>query len=247
MGVVYSVNFLNNSRNSGNACLFQTEASSPPDAYPVMWFAKSAPPSMPVKFQWTVDHSFVWGNAGKVVPGIIFKATQFAAADPARSNEITLARDASGAVSFTNQQAAVPAGTFSIRQESTIPANTLAVGLGMSGSPITVVSAQPNAVSAFTQGAPEYWITFGSYFSGEVLDPRYLTNDPRIVFPVNVYSMTAILNADGSWTIQPTSQVDAAFAEDGARMPIASEEAPAAGNDGGHPAPAQRPPWGEVR
>lgn len=248
MGVVYSVNFVNNSQNAGAACLYQTESSNPPNVFPLAWFAKMAAPTTRIKFQWTVDYSFVWGETGRLVPGVLFDPAQIVAADPQTSNRITLTRAGGGYYQFVNQQAAPPPGTFLIQQDSNLPANVVSVGLGMSGNAIIAVNAQPNLVSAFTPGPPQYWIAFGNYVRGEVLDPQQVFNAARIAFPPNVFSMTAILNADNSWTIQPTANVNAAFAADAARIPIAASSAPAAaGNEGGHGAPASRPRWGEVR
>lgn len=250
MGAVYSVNFVNNSPNAGAACLYQTGPSNAPNALPLAWFAKMTAPTTRTKFQWTIDYSFVWAETGSLVPGVIFDAAQIVPADPQTSNRITLTRAGGGYYQFVNQQPAPPAGTFSIQQDSNIPANMASVGIGMSGNPIAAVNAQPNLVVAFTPGQPQYWIAFGNYIRGEVLDPQQIFNAARISFPANVYSMTAILNPDNTWTIQPTANVNAAFAASAARIPIAasSSSAPAAaGNEGGHPAPAERPRWGEVR
>jgi hypothetical protein len=59
---------------------------------------------------------------------------------------------------------------------------------------------------------PEYWIAFGNFTTGETIDSSSMTNPAQIVFPPNVYSMTATLNADDTWTIAPTSMGNAALA-----------------------------------
>jgi len=82
----------------------------------------------------------------------------------------------------------------------------------MSGSGTFVVQAQPNMNAIFTFH-PEYWITFGNFKEGEVLDITQITNKAQITFPPNIYSMAAILNQDNTWTIKPTSQVNAEFLE----------------------------------
>ena len=54
-------------------------------------------------------------------------------------------------------------------------------------------------------------ISFGNYTTGEAIDISSMTGAAQIVFPVNVYSMTATLNANNTWTIQQTSMANAAL------------------------------------
>jgi len=51
---------------------------------------------------------------------------------------------------------------------------------------------------------PMYWITFGSFEPGEVLDIESISTKKPIHFERGVYSMTAILNWDNTWTVFQT-------------------------------------------
>lgn len=51
------------------------------------------------------------------------------------------------------------------------------------------------------------------------MDVTSVSNPVQIEFPVNVYSMTATLNADNTWTIQPTYTMNARLLEARARRP----------------------------
>jgi hypothetical protein len=79
---------------------------------------------------------------------------------------------------------------------------------GGAGSGTFAVQAQPNSLLTFTPH-PAYWVTAGTFEHGEVLDIGSILGDSaEIQFPPGVYNMTAILNLDNTWTVQPTSQVD---------------------------------------
>ena len=48
---------------------------------------------------------------------------------------------------------------------------------------------------------PNYYIIFGEFMLGQVLDLEQITNNAQINFPPNVYQMYAILGPDNQWTI----------------------------------------------
>jgi hypothetical protein len=70
----------------------------------------------------------------------------------------------------------------------------------MSGSGIFAAQAQPNANLVITPH-PQYWIAFGRFMRGQVLDPNAIVRKAEVVFPTGVASCTATYGADGSWTI----------------------------------------------
>jgi hypothetical protein len=72
----------------------------------------------------------------------------------------------------------------------------------MSGSGTFVVPASPNLNLVFTPH-PKYWVTAGTFATGEVLDSEQLTNTAAVEFPPGVYAMVATLQLDNTWTVQP--------------------------------------------
>jgi hypothetical protein len=48
-----------------------------------------------------------------------------------------------------------------------------------------------------------------------VLDTQQITQKAQVAFPVNVYSMYAILNADNSWTVSSQQSLNAAYMASG--------------------------------
>ena len=207
-GFQYTVVFQNNSANAGTVVLYQQQPA--PGTMPLAWLTKYAYPTTRVTFTWSLDYDFVWSQTGVLVPGIVASAAQVWPADLNTTNQVTLTYDR--AFTFTNQTAASQAGSLVVLADSTIPVNTVSVGIGMSGAATMLVQAQPNMSYVFTPH-PQYWISYGNYTTGEVIDADSMTNPAQIVFPPNIYSMTATLNADDTWTIQQTPLVNAALAQ----------------------------------
>lgn len=209
-GVQYSLIFVNNSTQTGDACVYQQDPNiTDPNVMSLAWFSKKAAPTTTVQFDWTIDYSFVWSETGQLRPGVMFTASQTWAADLSTTNQVQFT-NLGGAYTFQNQTQGPQQGSLYILEDNTIPPNQASVGVGMSGSGTFAVQAQPNTTAIFTPH-PQYWITFGNYVQGEVLDITTISSAANIVFPPSTYSMTAILNADNTWTVQPTSSVNAAL------------------------------------
>jgi hypothetical protein len=202
-GQTYTLNFQNDSSNAGDVCVYQTLPNlAQQDVMSLAWFAEYNYPTTAVQFQWEIDYSFVWDQTGPLIPGVVFVASQTWPADLANSNQVTLTYDQ--AYTFTNQTAGGSSGNLYITEDRTVPLNDAAVGIAMSGAGTFVQQAQPNLNLVFTP-TPTYWITFGNYTQGQVMDIESITNSAQIQFGPNVYAMSAVLNADNTWTVSPTT------------------------------------------
>lgn len=47
----------------------------------------------------------------------------------------------------------------------------------------------------------EYWVTFGDFQQGQVIDPGEFINPVKIDFPDGIFTMNVTLNMDNTWTI----------------------------------------------
>jgi hypothetical protein len=198
----YSVNFKNNSTMSGNACVYQTDPDiTDPYVMSLAWFSKAAHPTTLVDFTWGVNYSFVWSNTGLLKPGVVFLASQAWDADLSMKNQVDFTYLAN-AHTFKEQRQGPKQGSLYINEEGSIPPLMASVGIGMSGSGTFVRQAQPNIDLVFTPH-PEYWITFGSFVQGQVLDITEITHPAALEFPPNVYELNATLNKDNTWTVTP--------------------------------------------
>lgn len=209
----YQLYFVNNSTMSGNACVYQQDPNRMPNVMSLAWFTKAANPNTTLMFNWDIQYNFVWSQTGMLVPGVVFFASEKVNADLSQQNKIGFSYQ-NNAFTFQKPPVQGPqAGTIFIEQDGTIPANTASVGIGMSGAGTFAVQAQPNVLATFTPH-PEYWITFGNYQQGEVMDIGTITQKAQISFPPNVYVMTATLNADNTWKVtqgMPTSEAATSY------------------------------------
>jgi len=200
-GVEYKINFFNHSSNAGTMMVFQKDQNIGVDGVmSLAWFTKYMYPTTYGFFDWTIDYNFVWSETGELKPGVNFLASQSPIADLSTANSITLTYDK--AYNFVNQTAGTPQGSLYIKEDGTIPLKEASVGIGMSGAGTFAVQAQPNMNLTFTPH-PEYWVAFGNYDKGEVLNTQEMTNCSPVEFPPGIYTMDAILNKDNSWTIRP--------------------------------------------
>jgi hypothetical protein len=202
----YSLTVQNNSSNATNLAVYQTDPDlNVPNVFSLAWFAKYAYPTTTVTFTWDQSSQLMWSQTGSLVPGITFQAAQSLDVNPADQgqNSATLT-NANGAFQFVQGQgSSAPAGSVGVTMDGTISLDTASIAFGQSGAPVFAAQAQPNYNVVFTPH-PNYWLTFGPYQQGQVLDVGQITNNVQIPFPPGVTSMTATLNQDNTWTVQPT-------------------------------------------
>lgn len=206
MADAYTLTFVNNSTNQGDVCVYLTD----PDlgvrgAVSPAWMVKPSFPGTQTIFHWQMQYEFVWGEPGDLKPGVVFVAVQRHSADVGRSNQITFdSRD--GSYGFFDQGPGPDPGRLIIQGGGGVSGNQFAVGIGMSGAAIFAVQAMPNVNYAFSPH-PSYWIAFGDFAPGEVLDTQKIHLPAQVSFPAGVFAMTAEINPDNSWTVHPTVAV----------------------------------------
>jgi hypothetical protein len=195
----YSLTFQNNSTNFGNVCIYQTDPGLGPDVMSLAWFAKPTHPTTEETFKWGLDYGFIWDETGELVPGVIFNASQVWAADLNKKNKVTFLRERN-AYTFRNLTKGDRSGVLQIEESDMLPARQATVGISMSGSGIFVKQAQPN-MTLYFEPHPEYWITFGNYSPGQVLNVTEISNKQKIEFAHDIFSVTAVLNVDNTWSV----------------------------------------------
>jgi hypothetical protein len=198
----YSIVFNNQSTNDGTFCCFQQDEDMKiSGVMSLAWFAKRCDTNSSCTFNWTIDYSFIWAETGILKPGITFQASQTIPADLAQNNLITL--DYDGAFHFGAKGSATPQGSLYVEETGNIPLQKASVGIGMSHAGTFVVQAEPNMDVTFTPH-PTYYVAFGDFEQGEVLDVQQMTEGAKIEFPPNVYVMYATLDAANTWHVSAT-------------------------------------------
>jgi rhizosphere induced protein len=205
----YTIQFQNNSGAAASIMLFQQEPKMENlGLMPLAWFTKYVHPATHGYFNWDMEYNFVWAETGILVSGVYFISSQEVVADLIINNQITFRHDRG--YFFDNQTTGSQQNSLTINQDSSIPMNMASVGIGMSGAATFAIQAQPNITITITPH-PEFWISFGNFDQGLVLKAEQITTKAQVVFPANIYDMTAILNADFTWTVIPTIKANENF------------------------------------
>lgn len=193
----YSLTCMNNSQLSGSFAVFQKAPPStiPGNVFSLAWFARPTAPGSQVTFTWGLDYSFVWSETGLLQPGINFAASQAVAADPDRLNLVQLTKDKYGATTFGHANGNGALGSLTIQQLSNVAPNKTSVGIGMSGSGTFAVQAAPNMTAVFTPH-PNYWVVFGNYETGDVMDIQDVTEAVEVTYGGALVSRTANLSIE---------------------------------------------------
>lgn len=201
MGNTYKIMFENNSTSFGKVCVYQKHPEINADVMALAWFVEPCHPTTRSIFTWQMKYDFIWNITGELVPGVIFDSSQTWSADANAQNSITLTynRDA---YTFKNLTSNGKPGNFEVFEDNTIPLKQASVGIGMAGSGVFVKQAEANK-HLFFSPKPEYWITFGNYEQGQVLDITEITDTRQVIFPTDVYTMKVTLNEDNTWSVAP--------------------------------------------
>lgn len=191
---------VNNSPSPTRLAIFQGQ---PADRLAVAWMAKYAYPGTRLQFNWDdTDYCFAWSQTGLLAPGVSIDAGQIVPASPGGSNQITLSYDPKNRIFFFQQpQSGGQPGALTVHQDSSLPINAAAVGIGMAGKPAFMLQSAPNMNLVF-QPKPRYFVTAGTLDAGQLFEQEQV-QAVEVVFPLNVTAMIATLNPDLSWTIQP--------------------------------------------
>lgn len=195
-GTGYSITIHNaSSIDDAKAIVFQQDPSMPADVASLAWLAKTCHVNTQVIFDWTLDFNFVWGQNGQLKPGVNYQAGGVIPADLTASNEVTLSYPGGG-FEFGATSAGPSAGSLFVNEANDVPGtgnpDQGSVGIGMYGSGTFVVPTQPTGAGGGRQFSiqPQYWIAFGNYQPGEVVDESVL------YFPAEVQFTGALFNAD---------------------------------------------------
>lgn len=193
----YSVTIQNNSVHSSYFMIFQNDpAQWDPDAMAVAWFSKYSNPNQTVKFSWDVEWGFSWADIGTIQPGIRYEESECYEPKNGRT-KVTL--DYNGAYQFVDKVVGRDPARLYLEQSRNIPIRSSAsVGVTMSGKPVYVTQARPNNSLTFSPH-PSYFLAYGTYQEGTVIDVSTVNNILELRFPTDVFNLTTTLNADDSW------------------------------------------------
>lgn len=194
----YSLICINNSNLHGSFALYQVPPQAPGPGGPasLAWLARPAAPGTQVRFSWSTEVGFIWGERGTFGGRTTFTAYQYVAADPERENLIDFSADSFGAPSFQNLRTGGPQGTLTIRQLNATFDFPIHLGIAVGRSPIYTVDFNANILNAFIPHRHRCWVVFGSYTTGETIDVEAQTNVQSVEFSPTSPTQRVELTAD---------------------------------------------------
>lgn len=196
----YQLTVKNDSYNSGDICVYQTVPYQDRNLFSLVWFNKSCHPGTTVRFRWTDDYSFCWADTGELRPGVVFEACEMketAPADPQKNSIGFSKRD--GAYLFTPTNQRSPNDCLGISVDESVSIYEAAVGVGVGGHAAFAIDALPNYRISFS-ARPQYWVAFGNFREGEVLDLNSIRGAYNVRFNANEQNKTITLNEDNTWS-----------------------------------------------
>ena len=210
MSTKYKLRVKNNSNDKGSFCVYQTCPDQ--DKYNIhslAWFTKSANPETVLSFFWEIDYSLVLSKTGTLLAGKMFEVSQSIPINiqDQQRNTLTLSKKDTGYFLSESRLIGIK-GALTIIADDTIPDNAISIGVQVSGKSAIAVNACTEMVYRFTP-TPTYWIMFGDFKEGEVLDlknsnlpdKKVFSKALKIVFEPNVYEKNIIFTKDNEWEV----------------------------------------------
>lgn len=200
-GTAYSLTLVNNSAQPWILYVYQTFPEQTSDIFSLAWLASpyQIVPKAQITFKWEINYTFLWGQTGFLQPGVSFEAGMAIPAHPEAGD--TTKFSVTPGPNLTPAQTGGATGTLTIYDQSDVPNSKFSVGIGMGDAGTFATQAGTNLKHVFTP-TPSYWVAAGiDQQVGTVLDIQTVTQTAPVVYPDNVYSLTATLEDDNTWTI----------------------------------------------
>lgn len=202
-GTTYTLTMVNQSSQPWIFYVYQTFPEQTSDIFSLAWLASpyKIVPKAQITFKWEVNYTFLWGQTGVLEPGVSFVAGMSIDADPQAGD--TTQFSVTPGPNLTPAQPGGAPGTLTIYDQPDVPNSEFSVGIGMGDAGTFATQAGTNLKHVFTP-TPSYWVAAGiDQQVGTVLDIQTVTQTAPVIYPANVYSLTATLQDNNTWTIKP--------------------------------------------
>jgi hypothetical protein len=215
MATQYSVTLRNQSTRGGTFCLYATAIDpqqAQDDLRSLAWVTHPANPNVRVDFKWLVNYSLSWSQTGSFAgQKVIYIASEDIPADPMspQSSKAYLDNDNHGYMLLSGDpraRAAYP-GALAITCGNNVAPNEAAIGIGINGDPILAVPATPNYIFTFFTNL-KYWVAFGDFQQGEVIDVNSMTGIYELDFSGAVHHLDITLDSSNEWNVTTLAQLN---------------------------------------
>jgi len=199
-----TVQIVNNSGQPTTAYVFVTAPNT--QFMSTAWLSQEVFPGATASLTWDTTTQLMWAN-GILMPGTVFDAQQILTlppAGPGQSGTADLTQENGSYTLTTDPTYEGQPGSLTVQGSSSVAEDNVAVAMGISGSPALVAPAFPNYVTTFPATGLTYWLSTTPFVEeGQVLAGDPTQNAVQLSFPPGVTALTATLNPDGTWTVEP--------------------------------------------
>lgn len=198
----FTLKCVNNSSANWVFYVYQRMPDQQYDVYSLAWLASPYAlfPGSMMTFTWSLDMSFVWGNTGMLMPGVMFTTSAMQPCDASGANMTTFSVDGNMPRLSPPVNSGQP-GRLTILTAANVPNRIFSTGIGMSGQAAFAQQANANMHQIYNASAPQFWIAAGRQMQvGTVLSDNG-NMATQVSFPAGVDSLTATLNMNNTWSI----------------------------------------------
>ncbi len=205
MSARYTVTLKNDSMQNGAFCVFQTipMQDENKELYSLAWLTKACRPGESAVCYWNHQYSFMFGETGKLTPGVIFTPVASVDTDPSdlENNSIALRQNDYG-LYFEKTKKQTPVGSLGIYCAENVRDNASSIGIGMGGMGVFAYTALAN-YDYVVNPKGKCWVAFGNYAQSEVLDISHVV--PRaveIAFSEDADNLSVVYGKDNKFSVK---------------------------------------------
>jgi hypothetical protein len=207
----YSLTVINNSEldNPEFAVFATLPLQADYESVGLAWLVQQINAGNRYVFTWDITWGFVWTATG-TREGYQWSATGSLPANPLADGECAVTFDYNGDFVLTPSTGTPDGSTLWIKDTTTIPLpknKPSSVGISLDGSAACVTDAGPNLHQIFTLH-PTYYIDAGNYVQGQMVDGTSVTDFQVLEYAAGITALTATLDEDNTWTVEPSSSID---------------------------------------
>jgi len=213
MSTTYRLHVTNTSNDFETFAVYQND----PDlgvynAMSLAWFAKGAHPSQHLYFEWSIDYSIMWseagvtGNPGNAVKFVVGQEVPVNPSDTDNNGVELNYVDGVPLLQLATLTAGTPQrGNIYVNELSALPDQGCGmIGLAIGGSPAYAAPAARNRLEVFTPH-PNYWITAGNFEVGVALDAEEISSrSQNLRYSAGVTELWVEFDRGRDWTVTET-------------------------------------------
>ncbi len=159
-----------------------------------------------IKFVWSMQYGFFWFDTGPLQVGIV-PLTGGSVPASLPSNNSTIFNIQGDTPAFSPPVAGEDSGKFYIMGGNTIPNLVFSTGTGIACNAVFIQQTLANTPQLFNTAMGNGGVSYGVAATtiriqpAQVLTQGSIANSLLFTFPVNTYSLTAVLAENNTWSV----------------------------------------------